>query len=730
MNLSDILKEKGRKLNGKLANRIDKRLLTSFMLSEFLDEDKKEQKTLTQDLNAYLTIKFLPELLSDIPIFNYPCPADAHGDYFIGNISAREKTNPFYLRESEMIKHLLFAGASGSGKTNVSFLLIKQFLEKNKPFLVIDWKRNYRDMITFPEAKDKDILIFTVGRETCPFLFNPLIPPEGTSPHVWLAKLIEIICHAYFLGEGVIYLLSKAINTVYNDFGVYEGSGYWPTFRNVLHFLENYECKGRETQWLASAVRAATTLCFGEMDRVLNRGNYPIGEILKRNVILEVDALTDSAKVFLTESLLLWIHHYRMAEGKRETCKHVCIIEEAHHILSRKLQWMSGTETITDILLREIREFGESLIIIDQDPSLLSIPALGNTYTTICLNLKERNDVNVMASILNLNHDEKEFLTKLEVGQGIVKLQGRWPDPFLINIPKVPVTKGSVTDEMLKVKMAKFYKELGRSRLETALSESSRQDPTWIKEAKIEKTRNKPRDKTKQELKTRNYGTLELIENLTDKEKGFLEDILRNPVSKASERYTRIGMNWYQGTKAQQSLIEKDMIRVVKLQSFSKAGYWGKTFELTERARLALVKLGYQLPDEETKRRGSLQHKHLVKLIEDKLRKEGHSVEEEFPLGEGKTTDLVVDRKIAIEIERNCRNTIDNVKKNLAKVLSVLIVSETDQMKNEIADLLEQSGMQDKAVVVCVDELLKSTPAEFNHLFSSPSSGASNLFSS
>jgi hypothetical protein len=50
-----------------------------------------------------------------------------------------------------------------------------------------------------------------------------------------------------------------------------------------------------------------------------------------------------------------------------------------------------------EITFREIREFGESLIILDQHPSQISLPALGNTYCSICMNLKHKTDINAMA---------------------------------------------------------------------------------------------------------------------------------------------------------------------------------------------------------------------------------------------------------------------------------------------------------------------------------------------
>jgi DNA polymerase III delta prime subunit len=695
-----MMRTRDRDLAERLGKLVDKDLLQSLTLLGLVEDDEEERQVLEQDLEACLLAKHLPALFSDDPIFSYPTPQSSAGAYLVGEISNQGGRYPFKLREEEAIRHLLLVGVSGAGKTNTVYLLIEQFFMKNKPFLAIDWKRSYRDLLTLPEAKGKEMLVFTVGRDICPFHFNALIPPAGTSPHVWLSKIIEIISHAYFLGEGVMYILTKTIDSVYKEFGVYQGSGMWPTFRNVLHYLENYESKGRETQWLASALRAVATLCFGEMDRILNAGHYPINELLERNVILEVDALTDSAKIFLTEALLLWIHHHRMAEGKREEWKHTIIIEEAHHILSRKLQIISGTETITEIICREIREFGESLIILDQDPSLLSVPALGNTYTTICFNLKAGSDINVMRSVLNLSFQDKDFLSRLELGQAVVKLQGRWPDPFLIQIPKVNIAKGRVTDEDLEVKMTRFYDELERNRAETSFAEESGLKTPAIKgEEKQRKTERRTETKTNEP---------KLLTELNGEERGLLVDIFENEISQVVERYARLGLNKYQGNKAQQALLERDLIKAVKLPSFEKRGYWGKTFELTEKGREAVAALGYPIPDTETLRRGGVQHRHIIRLIAGKLQQEGHQVAEEAPLGDGKTTDLLVDGKIAIEVDRSLDNTAANVKKNLAKGLSVIVVCSGETSKPHAEKLLKQAGLLDHVTVVDATELLRS----------------------
>ena len=163
------------------------------------------------------------------------------------------------------------------------------------------------------------------------------------------------------------------------------------------------------------------------MNTLLNtNSNRSVERILDRPVILELDSLTQSDKVFFAEAVLLWLHHRRMTENRRENFCHCTVIEEAHHLLSDERRSLVGGQSVMEIIFREIREFGESMVLLDQSPSRISLPSLGNTYTTIAMNLKHRTDINAMAQCLLLDQD-KDMLGSLEIGEAIVKLQGRIP---------------------------------------------------------------------------------------------------------------------------------------------------------------------------------------------------------------------------------------------------------------------------------------------------------------
>jgi hypothetical protein len=622
-------------------------------------------------------------------------------DYELGRVCYGENAAdlPFGLRESEWIQHAGLFGRSGSGKTNVGFLIILAVMEKRKPFLVFDWKRNYRDLLVL----GLDILVFTAGRKICPFYFNPLIPPEGTSPKVWLKKLIEIIAHTYFLGEGVKYLLQQAFDQVYREFGIYEGkTDVYPTMADVLILLENLRPRGRQAEWMSSTLRAISTLCFGEFGEILNvRKPFPMEDLLKRNVILELDALTNSDKTFLIEALLLWLHHYRLAEGRREEFKHAIIIEEAHHILLRGKQEATGEEAVTDIILREIRELGEAVILIDQHPSLISKPALGNTYTTIAMNLKHKDDVLAASNAMLLGRGEQDYLGELEVGSAIVKLQGRWFRPFLVKFPLINVPKGSVTDEKLKEQMQGLF---GSKKDFSHLPEPNRDDLIASKD--------------KEGLfvpdgfsREGSMASSEKEKKENDEEEGareaLLGDIVRFPYSSTQERYGRLGWNFYKGNRIRDRMVRDGWIQV---RTIKRPDGMVKVFGLTDKGMDEAGRTGLKV--ERTWRKGGLEHGYWVQEITSFLRRQGFAVQVEKGLGKGKSVDLEARRdgkRIALEVETGKSDAISNIRKALeAGYDRVLVVCLDGVLKEKVMEQVrgfEPAG-KERLFIVGLKEML------------------------
>jgi len=179
----------------------------------------------------------------------------------------------------------------------------------------------------------------------------------------------------------------------------------------------------------------------------------------------------------------------------------------------------------------EIREFGVSLVLLDQMPSKLSGFALANSYTTICMSMSNRADINAMAQTLLLDSG-KDVLGTLDVGQAVVKLQGRIQRPFLIAIPEFRIEKGRVTDGQIRKYMKDKVFQLGT------------EDPV-------------PDDAARK----REESTEDVADDSScGPEIALLKDVVDRPDSGVAARYKRLGLSGRQGQRLKTRLLEAGMI--------------------------------------------------------------------------------------------------------------------------------------------------------------------------
>lgn len=582
----------------------------------------------------------------------------AFGKYKLGKVVYNhEELYPFGLRENEMNQHVSIFGRSGSGKTNICHILIWNLLKDKKPFLIFDWKRNYRNLILTPEGKET--LIFTPGTNISPFYFNPLIPPANLSKDKYLSyirEVVSLICESYFPHlqllsvQGVEYLLLKAIEGLITCAQKLD-------FKNMFSWLERSRLSFREKDWRTSSLNCLYKLSTGSVGEVFNHEAFPLEYLLEKPVILELDNFgSPKDKRFLIESLLLWLYHYRMGERK-SPFKHLILMEEAHHVLLKKQQESAGEESITDIILRQIRQYGESVVIVDQHPSLTSIPGLGNTYCTICLNLKSSEDIDKISGSL-LVRKSSGYLTRLPVGQGIVKLQGRHFQPFLVKFPLFSSEGKEIEDREVETRMSSFFRELG-------LNQTKEDKPEVVQ------------------------GFYQEERTMTQEEKVLLEDVAEHPLSNIVERYNRLGFFPHKGNRVRALLIRKDLIQMHNISTHTGRV---KVLTLTEKGKEVVETMG--LKTRTLPQNASFEHEYWKEKAARYFKTQGYGVEKEKHIGQN-VIDVVARNKeeyVAVEVETGKSQVIYNIEKDLEAGFDRIICLLTDkEVKEKIKKQLEET---------------------------------------
>ncbi|CAG0985932.1 hypothetical protein PHYC_02023 [Phycisphaerales bacterium] len=590
------------------------------------------------------------------------------GAFHLGTVMYDRDRWPAGLESGEFLQGICVFGRSGSGKTNAVFHLLLQLAERRVPFLFLDWKRTGRHLIPLLGS---NVNVYTPGRSLCEFPFNPFVPPPGFETQAYAGLVADQLAAAYTLGDGAVGLIQRALRTCY------ERSGGSCSLSDLIAEVERAGGHSRAKGWQASALRALRSLEFSRAlpagvhsstitpstdpnsptaapstqasvasaPAVSSAGNAEVSHheqlslvrtLLHAISIVELDALPQGAKRFLIPLLCLWIYHVRLALTEREKLRFVIVVEEAHHVLHARPH---GThESVMEMLLRQCRELGIAMIVVDQHPHLISSAALGNTYTTLCFNLKDPSDAARAAAATLV--DDRRCFGMLSVGHAVVKLQDRWRRPFLVRFPKVDVHKGSVTDEVLARFMAE--KRAGSAGTGQELAELAR-------------VRRVPR-----------HDRLLQADELR-----FIEDVVNVPEDGVKARYRRLGLSGHRGHGIKQRLVRE--------------GWLEGAVVPVGRSRKVVLRPGREargrldLPPAGTQREG-IAHSYWKHVFARRLEDTGWVVRIEAPRVGG-AADIVATSgttSIAVEVETGRSDVVANVRHGLRAGYGRVVVAATD----------------------------------------------------
>jgi hypothetical protein len=653
-----------RKLKPIMGNKAEK------LWYMYLAEDEKGRKDLTLDIEI-IAEKLLKKgaLESQAILLEPPSVNDASGSFLVGDVIYNGRTlHQLSLRPEDLIKQVGIFAVTGEGKTNLAFLLALQLLKHKIPFLIIDWKRSWRNLLSlqdrFPELKD--VQVYTVGRDIAPFLWNPFRCPPKANSQLWISTIAEVLEKSHMSGPGVAYYFNRIYSRLYTRF---KDENFCPNFIDGLRELELMRAYERELRWKQTALRIFHSFTLGPASKVFNQRNpLKLENLLDKPVILELDLeMPKPLRVFFTELILRWIHLYRLSQGETDNLRHVLFLEEVHNLFPKTRIEKEASNSLENVY-REIRAFGQGIISITQHPSILPIYLLGNCHTQIYLGLQYEDDIKTARKALFLDWHKEAYTNMLKVGECIIKSKNRF-DPCLVRIPFVPIKKGEITDDNLSKRILPF-----------------------LQPEKIEieqKNRFYKRDKYVDE---RSKNGKDQANTLLNK---LLIDIHKFPFSSITQRYIRLKINPKYGNYFKNLLISQDLAKPKKI--VIKGSYWIMLFELTPKGKATLRDLGHQVKDEIE----GVEHKFWKHKIAEYYKNKGFGVLIQEKIN-GEPDIIVVnqDKKAAVEIETGNSDAIQNIEKALKTGFDAVISVATNRFaEDKIRSALARNNLdKDKRI--------------------------------
>lgn len=389
----------------------------------------------------------------------------------------------------DLNKHVFVAGVTGSGKTTTCHHLLR---ESMLPFLVIEpVKTEYRMLLN----EYDDLLVLTPGRDDlAPLRLNPLemMPGETISSRV---DIIKASFSASFDMEAAIpQVLEAALYRCYKNMGwdlntskhsLYKdpfaaGCYPFPILQDLLKTTEDIVKEQGfderlQKDYIGSVKARLQGLLVGAKGQIFNTlRSIDFSELIKRHVVIELEEIRNGAEKSLLIAFIMTniIQALKNEHRKNPDFRHLTLIEEAHHLLTRADPSTSSNkrqaiEMFAD-MLAEVRKYGEGIIIVDQIPNKLTPEVLKNTNTKIIHKLFAEDDKAAVGNTISLESEQQQHLSKLGIGQAVVFGQG-WQSSVLIQIEASSATQAdiplNVIEPELRKRAWKFYQLPGNLQL-------------------------------------------------------------------------------------------------------------------------------------------------------------------------------------------------------------------------------------------------------------------------
>jgi energy-coupling factor transporter ATP-binding protein EcfA2 len=369
----------------------------------------------------------------------------------LGNITQKEVS----LNVEELSKHVFITGSTGSGKSNTTYLLVNNLLNKEKKILIVEpTKGDYKKVF----GGRKGITVYGTRPDEKNLLrINPFSFPEGIRIDEHVEHLVEIF--------GVCWPMYAAMPAVLKDsiLAAYKACGWnlmtstcnygrlFPTIKDVVTQLKRIisssdysaDTKGDYIGALQTRLQSLTN---GIYSFILTSDSLSYTDLYENNAIIDLHRIGSSeTRSLLMGLIVLGLTEWRTSQGEDsmdEKLKYVTVLEEAHCILPRvsKQQSQESSNVVGKSVemiasaIAEMRSYGQGFIIVDQSPSAVDEAAIRNTNTKIIMNLPDGEDREIAGKSMGVTKElQIAELAKLSTGEAVVFQRG-WSEAVMTSI--------------------------------------------------------------------------------------------------------------------------------------------------------------------------------------------------------------------------------------------------------------------------------------------------------
>ena len=352
--------------------------------------------------------------------------------------------------------HTFITGSTGSGKSNTVYQIIKEALNNDKKFMVVEpAKGEYKDVF----GNRDDVNVYGTNQYCSELLrINPFSFPKGIHVFEHLDRLVEIFNVCWPMYAAMPAVLKNAIQKSYEDCGWnmsdstnQYGEKLYPSFgdvaRNISTLIDSSEYDAdNKGAYKGSLLTRLESLTNGINGMIFVSDEIPYEDLFDNNAIIDLSRVgSTETKSLIMGILVLKLQEYRMSTNTIINSKinHLTILEEAHNILRRSTVAMTAdggdlTGKSVEMIgnaIAEMRTYGEGFVIVDQSPGLLDMSSIRNTNTKIIMRLPDKTDRELVGYAAGLNDDQIKELTRLPKGVGAI-YQNDWIQPILCKIDK------------------------------------------------------------------------------------------------------------------------------------------------------------------------------------------------------------------------------------------------------------------------------------------------------